>query len=241
VIQECNRHKKHVDSDARKQIINAVEAQLWEVQREVRSELELSSYTNKSPIVVFDHLVSVVEKHLTVPQQKSVRDILMKMRNDELLRCLLNISIYLGTIDQPEKFIVELQKLNQKQAVESGRQNLPSASQSHVLNKSMDNNNPSMDLTRPTIETSFGNSSSSHTNTPQISLKQLCSDMFKILTRYDAVLTLKQLFDIKKHLCNQYSFRNFSEFGINDDDDDNIPLDMISFLNIYREKIDPNV
>ncbi len=31
---------------------------------------------------------------------------------------------------------------------------------------------------------------------------------------------------------------NFSEFGINDDND-NIPLDMISFLYIYREKIDP--
>ncbi len=31
---------------------------------------------------------------------------------------------------------------------------------------------------------------------------------------------------------------NFSEFGINDDND-NMPLDMISFLYTYREKIDP--
>jgi hypothetical protein len=94
-------------------MITTIEARLWDIQQEVQNELELSSYTNKSPVVVFDRLISVVEKHLTIPQQKSVRDILIKMRNDELLRCLLNVSIYLGTIDKPDKFIAELQKLYQ--------------------------------------------------------------------------------------------------------------------------------
>ncbi len=141
VTQDSNKYKKRVDSDAQKQIIAAVEAQLWEIQQEVRSELELSSYANKSPMAVLDHLVSVVEKHLTVSQQKSVRDTLIKIRNDELLRCLLNVSIYLGTIDQPEKFIAELQKLNQNQGDRSGRQNLASTSQSLESNRSMDNNN----------------------------------------------------------------------------------------------------
>ena len=85
----------------------------------------------------------------------------------------------------------------------------------------------------------FGNSSS-HTNKSRISLKQLYADLFKILARYDTILTIKQLFDIKKNLCNHYSIRDFAEFGLNDDeDDDNIPLDMISFLHKYREKIDP--
>jgi hypothetical protein len=139
VSQECNKYKKRVNSDAQKHIIAAVEAQLWEIQQEVRSELELSSYTNKSPIAVFDHLVSIVEKHLTISQQKSVRDALVKIRNDELLRCLLNISIYLGTIDEPEKLIAELKKLNQDQGDKSGRQNIVSTSHSSNSNKSMDN------------------------------------------------------------------------------------------------------
>ncbi len=125
--------------ESKRQIITAVEAQLWEIQEEVRSELELSSYTNKSPIAVFDHLVKVVEKHLTVPEQKSVRDILVKIRNDELLRCLLNISIYLGTLDEPEHFIAELKKFNQNQADRSGKQNSVSTSQSSESKKSKDN------------------------------------------------------------------------------------------------------
>jgi hypothetical protein len=58
-----------------------------------------------------------------------------------------------------------------------------------------------------------------------------------MLARYDTILTIKQLFDIKKNLCHHYSITNFSEFGITDDD--NNPLDMISFLYINREKIDP--
>lgn len=61
-----------------------------------------------------------------------------------------------------------------------------------------------------------------------------------MLIRYDTVLTIKQLFDIKKNLCNQHSIKNFAEFSINDDEDDeNFPLDIISFIHIYRDKIDP--
>ena len=100
-----------------------------------------------------------------------------------------------------------------------------------------------MNLAQP-IETSFGNpsssSSSSYPERPKTSVKQLCSDLFQILVRYETVLTIKQLFDIRKHLCNRYSLRHFSEFGFtNDDDDDCIPLDMLTFLYLYREKIDP--
>jgi hypothetical protein len=139
VTQECTKHKKRVDLESKKQIIAAVEAQLWEIQEEVRSELELSSYTNKSPIEVFDHLVKVVDKHLTVSEQKSVRDILVKIRNDELLRCLLNISIYLGTLDESDQFIAELKKLNQNQTDKSGKQNSVSTTQSSESKKSKDN------------------------------------------------------------------------------------------------------
>ncbi len=97
---------------------------------------------------------------------------------------------------------------------------------------------PSSYETRTTTETSFENLSSSlHSNKPQISLNKLYSYLSQMLARYDTILTIKQLFDIKKNLCHHYSITNFSEFGITDDD--NNPLDMISFLYINREKIDP--
>ncbi|CAF1258977.1 unnamed protein product [Adineta steineri] len=253
VTQDYKKYTKRVETDAQKQIIRTVETRLWEIQREVSSELNLSAYIDKLPIAVFDHLVSIVDKHLTVTQQKLVRDTLMDIRDNELLRCLLNISIYLGTIDQPEEFIAELKKLNQHQKKESEKQDSTALSSSHVTTKSMNSKNQRKEqqhmadiqnsdtttaLTRPSIETSFGNSSSSSIqDTPHVSLNQLCSDMFKILMRYDTVLTLKQLSDVKKHVCDQYSLEDFSEFGITDD---NSPLDMISFLNMHRNKIDPN-
>jgi hypothetical protein len=92
-------------------------------------------------------------------------------------------------------------------------------------------------VSRTTIETSFESStSSSHQNKQRTSLKQLCTDLFKCLARFDTVLSIKQLFNVNKHLCNEHSVNNFSDFGMNDDDD--TPLDLISFLHMYREKID---
>ncbi|CAF1279749.1 unnamed protein product [Adineta steineri] len=175
VTQDYKKYTKRVETDAQKQIIRTVETRLWEIQREVSSELNLSAYIDKLPIAVFDHLVSIVDKHLTVTQQKLVRDTLMDIRDNELLRCLLNISIYLGTIDQPEEFIAELKKLIQHQKKESERQDSTALSSSHVTTKSMNsknqrkeqqymddiqNSDTTTDLTRPSIETSFGNSSS---------------------------------------------------------------------------------
>jgi hypothetical protein len=94
-------------------------------------------------------------------------------------------------------------------------------------------------VTRATIDTSFENSLiSSDQNGPKISLKQLCSDLTRRLERYETILTIKQLHDLEKTLCNQHSVRQFSDLGIKDDDE--MPLDLITFLYTYRDKIDPN-
>lgn len=72
-------------------------------------------------------------------------------------------------------------------------------------------------------------------------MKQICSELFDILARFDTVPTIKQLVDIKKYLCRQHLIRNFSEFAFNEDDDyDNNYLDLVSFIHKYREKIDPH-
>lgn len=235
VAQDCTTYKKRVDSDAQKRIIATVEAHLKEIQDELSNELEPSPYTNKSPMAVFDHLVSVVEKHLTISQQKSVRDALVKIRGDELLRCLLNISIYLGTLDKPEKFITEFQRLSPNRNDGSGKQNSISLAHTAQSNNSV---KTGTGVSNTTIDTSFGNSSTSYSNKPRISIKQLCSDLFQILVRYETVLTVKQLIDIRKNLCNHHSVSDFSAFGILDEDE-HFPLDIISFLYKYREKIDP--
>ena len=75
-------------------------------------------------------------------------------------------------------------------------------------------------------------------NKPKVSLQQLCSELIKLLQRYDTVLSIKQLYDVEKRLCDKYSVNRFSDLGITDNH--NIPLDLISFLYTHREKIDPN-
>ena len=113
--RDYTQYKKKADSNVRQQMISLFQNKLWEIKQEMNSELEQSAYSTKSTIAIFDHLTSTVEKHLTVPEQKTVRDILLRIRNDDLLRCLFNISIYMGDIDDPEKFLAELQRIYQRQ------------------------------------------------------------------------------------------------------------------------------
>jgi hypothetical protein len=74
------------------------------------------------------------------------------------------------------------------------------------------------------------------------SLKDICSDLFTILVRYDSVLTIKQLYDIKKHLCKKYSIKHFSQLSFDDNEDDgdgeSNSLDLVSFIHKHRDKID---
>ncbi|CAF3066439.1 unnamed protein product [Rotaria sp. Silwood2] len=255
LTQEWNRCDKRIVSDATRRIINEVENKLREIQQQVSSELELSSYTNKSPMSVFDHLISVVDKHLNIAQQKVIRDLLIKIRKDDLLRCLLNISIYLGSMDKPEKFIAEFQKLSQSQ----NQNSTSSSEQSSNAKKSLDNNyhqrnsqyisnihnvKSEGNVSSTINETSFTNlSSSSYETQSPVPLQDICSDLFHILVRFDSVLTIRQLYDIQNYLCKKYSIKNFSEFYFNDnddDDDENNYLDLISFIHKHRDKIDPH-
>ncbi|CAF4183220.1 unnamed protein product, partial [Rotaria magnacalcarata] len=90
-----------------------IEERLSKLKQEMRDELELSTYNKKkSPIAVFNHLASAVEKYLSfIPEQTFTYATLIHLRQNELLQWLLNISIYLGSIQKPETFVAELQRI----------------------------------------------------------------------------------------------------------------------------------
>jgi hypothetical protein len=96
------------------------------LKEQVRGELGLSSYNKKkSPIAVFNHLISIVEKYLSfIPEQSFVYVTLIQLRQNELLQCLLNISIYLGTIETPDMFNVELERIFRHQSNHVRQQNM---------------------------------------------------------------------------------------------------------------------
>ena len=73
-----------------------------------------------------------------------------------------------------------------------------------------------------------------------MSRKQLCSDIYTHLIRYDAVLTIKQLLKLDEDLCAQYSVPNFAVFNYDENDNDDNPVNIVSFLDKYRQTIDPH-
>jgi hypothetical protein len=99
------------------ELMKQVRTRVSELKDEMQNVEHFSSYNQKkTPTAVFNYLASIVEKFLDiVPQQPILYAILVQLREDELLRCLFNISIYLGTIDKPEVFIAELKELYERQ------------------------------------------------------------------------------------------------------------------------------
>lgn len=57
--------------------------------------------------------------------------------------------------------------------------------------------------------------------------------------RHNSALSLQQLLDVEKYLCDQHGVNDFLEFNYEEDASDDTPGNLISFLARYREKIDP--
>jgi hypothetical protein len=108
---------QEVKEESRQELTERVRSRLDELQEEMKDLAQFSLfYQKKTPTAVFSYLTSIVDKHLDiVPEQSILFAILVQLRDDELLKCLLNISIYLGTIDSPEVFIAELKELYRRQ------------------------------------------------------------------------------------------------------------------------------
>jgi hypothetical protein len=84
--------------------------------------------------------------------------------------------------------------------------------------------------------------STSHPSKPKppVSLKQLCSNIYTALIRYDTVLTIEQLLEIDKDLCTQHGVASFSAFSYDQNDHDNNPVNFVLFLDKHRQLIDPH-
>jgi hypothetical protein len=130
---------QQVKEQAQRELTEDVRARLNELKEEMRDVEQLSSFNKKkTPTAVLNYLTSIVDKYMDiVPQQAAYYAVLVQIRDDELLRCLLNISIYLGTIDKPEVFIAELKQLYGHQEKTPQIQTLMTTQQLPILNGKM--------------------------------------------------------------------------------------------------------
>ncbi|CAF1112321.1 unnamed protein product [Rotaria sordida] len=120
-------------------LISTIAARLSDFRQEMHGELGPSSYNKKkSPIAVFNHLASIIEKYLLfIPEQSLAYYTLIQLRQNELLQWLLNISIYLGSFERPDLFAVELDKICRHQSDHLRLQTLMIADNLSILEKAI--------------------------------------------------------------------------------------------------------
>ena len=106
-------HEKQLAEVAREALIETIRARLDEFKTKMSDELQLSAFNKKkTPTAVLNYLTSIVTQYMEcVPEQPALYVILTQIRDNELIRCLLNLSIYLGTIEKPEILAAELKRL----------------------------------------------------------------------------------------------------------------------------------
>ncbi|CAF0986825.1 unnamed protein product [Adineta steineri] len=211
--QDLEQHQKGVIEKAFIGLLEDVRTNLNKIKEEINAEQQLSCYTKKkTPIAVFNHLTSIIEKYFHwLPHQSATYAALVLLRENELLRFLLNLSIYLGTIEDTETLRIELKKLHADIYPNEDLFKFENRIETEIITNLFDQRR-----FKSTI--SFG---------------ELCSEMYSLLSNYQTLLTIEQLVDIDQSLCRHYGVNNFSQ--LNSDD-----LPLTHFLHKYREQIDPH-
>lgn len=113
VRRDLERYIQEEQERSQKDFLETFRTRLAELKVIMEKELEVSTFNKKkTPMAVFNYLVSILEKNFDfISEQPLLYAALLQIRDDELLQCLLNISIYLGTIDKPETFIADLKRI----------------------------------------------------------------------------------------------------------------------------------
>lgn len=185
---------------------------------------------------------------------------MIHLRQNELLQWLFNLSIYLGTIQNPAQFLTDLQRIFHSQDAFMRQQIMIDFYESlpydrHInpteyvriqtMIQHQQNYSKSGQMqTRPVIDTSGIDSIQTiKRNRPKLSVteKEFCSYLYEFLINYETPLTIQQILQIENHLCTKYGVDHFDVFRFNENEtDDNIDVNLVSFLAHHQTLIDPN-
>ena len=116
-MEEQYRYSEsRVKNDARHHL--AEEARVFNetLRQKILDEKQIGELgKKKTPVALFNHLTSLVEKYFNfIPQQSAVYALLTVLREHDLLRYLLSISIFLGNMETPETMIAEFKRIYQE-------------------------------------------------------------------------------------------------------------------------------
>ncbi|CAF3623985.1 unnamed protein product [Rotaria sp. Silwood1] len=226
-------------------LTSTIAARLSDFRQEIHGELGPSSYNKKkSPIAVFIHLASIVEKYLSfIPEQSLAYYTLIQLRQNELLQWLLNISIYLGGFERPDLFAVELDKICRHQSDHLRLQTLMMLYQSLPSNPNISQ----MDYGRlqTMIQQQYNQLTIGYNPTPMnnssfpIVNTLLPATGGKSKLSHETTLTVKQFLQLENHLCTKYNVDSFDAFKFNENDMHDTDVNLVSFLDTHQKLIDP--
>ena len=158
---------------------------------------------------MFNHLTSIVQKYLPfLFEQPFLYATLIHLRQNELLQWLFNVTIYLGSMETPNEFLTELQKLFHHQNVHQRQQIMMEFYQSIPYDPNINpveygriremiqyqQNNPQYDQLPQVNPSTIDSIQSNKRIKPKLSVtrKEFCSYLFEILINYETPLTIKQ-------------------------------------------------
>lgn len=152
-------------------------------------------YANMTPVDVFHHLLEIVDEHEgfeMIGEEEHLLDLLTELKNSKLHQYCMNLAIFLGTIEEPEKYQFSIDH-----------------------NITPEQTPPSS----PSITTSNNDNSASQQQKIKIPKNKIYTSLRKLIEDSDGVFQMSTLIEIQRNLCKEYKLdgkNDFSSFGYGD-------------------------
>ncbi|CAF4224734.1 unnamed protein product, partial [Rotaria sp. Silwood2] len=200
ILQTCRAMKKNLrtQNSTWSEKIEEIEIELCKKKLEnIKNDFENALcddnrqiYISKTPVDVFHHLLETVEEKMVfgnINDQDYLLKLLNELKNSELYKYLMNLAIYLGTIEEPKKFTV---------------------------NMDSDQSNEQTSLLSSSPVTTGSNNKILQQQQPKVPLNKLCTTLYKLINESDGLFQMLTLIEIQREICQHYKIDEKNDFTL---------------------------
>ncbi|CAF3365211.1 unnamed protein product [Rotaria sp. Silwood2] len=147
-------------------------------------------YIDMTPVDVFHRLRELVEENMEfvdVEDQNYLLDLLDELKENELYSNLMNLAIFLGTLKEPETFLLN------RTSEHSDPQTPSSPSPEAIIN-----NNKLLQQQQQ----------------PKVPLNKICTTLYKLINESDGIFQFSTLIEIQRQICQHYKIDEKHDFTL---------------------------